>query len=65
MEQNGLVEIIGELGYYKSCSVYDFMGRKIGYSEYAEFFINSNNSQIYILLIESEFGKETYKLLVK
>jgi len=65
IEQNGLVEIIGDLSCYKSCSIFDFMGRKIGYSENSEFLINSDNSQIYILLIESDFGTETHKLLIK
>ena len=65
MEHNGIVEISGDLSDYKSCSMYDLMGRKVGYSEESEFSINAVHGQVYILLIESELGTETHKLFVK
>ena len=65
IEENGTVMLLGDLSDYKSCSIYDFMGRKIGYSEDTEFYVNSTSPQVVILLIENELGMETHKLFVK
>lgn len=62
---NGVIEILGDESKYKSCSVYDMMGRKIGYSTNSRFSINSSASQFLILVIEREFGQETHKLFLK
>jgi len=65
IEQDGVVQIMGDLSEYKSCSVYDFMGRRIAYSESNEVLVGLNSSQVYIVVIESESGIETHKLFVK
>ncbi len=65
IQQHGKVKVMGELDHYKSCSIYDSMGRKIGYTEDNEFFINLKNPQIFIVLIDSKFGQESHKLIVK
>lgn len=63
-ETNGVVEIAGDERQYRSCSVYDLMGRKIRYSTNSQFSIDANASQLYILVIDREFGQETHKLFI-
>ena len=62
---NGEIEIVGDMQNYESCNVYDMMGRKIGYSTNSRFSINTEVSQLYILVIEREQGQEIHKLFIE
>ncbi len=64
-QSNGVIEIVGDERQYISCSVYDLMGRKIGYSTNSRFSINTDASQLYILVIEREYGQETHRLFIE
>ncbi len=64
-QSHGVVEIVGDEQQYKSCSVYDLMGRKIGYSTNSQFSFNTDASQLYILVIEREHGQETHRLFIE
>jgi hypothetical protein len=64
-QSNGVIEIVGDERQYKSCSVHDLMGRKIGYSTDSRFSINTDGSQLYILVIEREYGQESHMLFIE
>jgi len=62
---HGLIKIYDELNSFKSCYVYDLMGREIKQSKQNEFHINFNSTQILIFQIEGECGREVHKLMVR
>jgi hypothetical protein len=65
ISHDGLVEIVGDESQFKSCTIFDSMGRKIGYSDQSKFSLDGNATQLYIVVIESEIGMETHKLIMK
>ena len=63
--QNGIIEILGDLNKFNSCTAYDLTGRKIGYSETNMLHLISNDFQILMLVVESDYGQESHKIVIK
>lgn len=61
---NGEIKILGGNESFKSCTVYDYMGRKIASSFQSEFSINTIHTQMLLLHIEGDCGIEVQKMVL-
>lgn len=61
-QHDGTFVITDELGCFKSCELYDVVGRKIGKSNEVEFNTTSSLPQILFVYIKSDCGPEVHKV---
>jgi len=65
IQQQGVVEVRGKMDTYKSSTFFDILGREIDFTTDNKFSIPGIRNQLCFVVNESEFGKETHKLLIK
>lgn len=65
IQENGIIEIVGDLSQYKSCNIYDLAGKEIIQTTNNHIPINHINPQIILVVVNSESGNEVHKLLIE
>jgi hypothetical protein len=63
VQANGSIQITGDTDSFQSCTVYDLMGKKIGFTRELEFYPGDITPQILLVQIESDCGYEVHKLM--